>query len=793
MASPGADTGKQVVVRRVTLVLVLAVALVVVLDVVAMTTGDPVLNGILAGVSFAALLGMLSARRLSQRDEPERAIERAFVVGAALIVSVALIAKVESTSSALGLGVFVLLIGPRVLPRERLDRWVYGSIALYMAIAALELVDPAYRMRDAGSNPGFRYLVYATLAAFTLAGAREFRRFPVGSKLSIGFIIAALGPFMVYSQLNRAALEGRELAALDAHLVVEAERLASAVDAGLVRIHDTVRWLAEDEALTQALDAGAREGEAVLERWSSRAIAGDQRAWVGAYVVDASDRVLARVGSGPPAGDELRAALAAAATSSAPATAVDVGGQTWIAVAARSRGKERRVAFLLHPEVLRAWAGSASRRAPSYALAADEGGPIILRGGSLREGDGAEGEPEGRAAGLSHGRATVRSVGWVVDVVAAPESLSTALLDDERRTEFVVLLLMALATISAYILGRRVAGSLSVLGEAMDRFTSGETDVRARVPSDDDLGALASRFNALAEQVGGILREQEEQTLALRDEVSEGQRKEERLRVLNAELAAARDQAMAANRAKSTFLAQMSHELRTPLNAIIGYTEMVHEELGNRGLHEPEEDLRKALQAAHHLLGIISDILDLSKIEAGKHELAIKSFDIIDLVDEVIDTVGPLVARNGNRLDVVKKVERVPMRSDRIKLRQSLLNLLSNAAKFTKGGLVRLTVDVTAVDGIRWLSLTVEDDGIGIPEGKISMLFEPFTQVDNSPTRRFDGTGLGLAITRRFCRMLGGDVSVESSLGRGSVFVIRVPTATLLDSSSGHGRPSPVA
>ncbi|MCA9658115.1 MAG: HAMP domain-containing protein, partial [Myxococcales bacterium] len=341
-------------------------------------------------------------------------------------------------------------------------------------------------------------------------------------------------------------------------------------------------------------------------------------------------------------------------------------------------------------------------------------------------------------------------------------------------------------------LGRRVAGSLSVLGQAMDRFTSGETEARARVSSDDDLGALASRFNALAEQVGGILREQEAQTVTLRDEVTEGQRKEERLRVLNAELAAARDQAMAANRAKSTFLAQMSHELRTPLNAIIGYTEMVHEELGNRGLHEPEEDLRKALQAAHHLLGIISDILDLSKIEAGKHELAIKSFDIIDLVDEVVDTVGPLVVRNGNRLDVVKKVERVPMRSDRIKLRQSLLNLLSNAAKFTKRGTVRLTIDVTAVDGIRWLSLTVEDDGIGIPEGKISMLFEPFTQVDNSPTRRFDGTGLGLAITRRFCRMLGGDVSVESSLGRGSVFVIRVPTATLLDSSSGHGRPSPI-
>ena len=341
---------------------------------------------------------------------------------------------------------------------------------------------------------------------------------------------------------------------------------------------------------------------------------------------------------------------------------------------------------------------------------------------------------------------------------------------------------MLLATLSSYFIGRRLASALDILREAMSRFTSGEVGARALLDADSEFGELARRFNLLAEQVGGLLREQAEQTSALQGEVAEGLRKGERLRVLNADLASARDQALAANRAKSTFLAQMSHELRTPLNAIIGYTEMVHEELGSRGLHQAEEDLRRALQAAHHLLGIISDILDLSKIEAGRHDIVLRDFDAIDLIDEVTDTVEPILIRNRNRLEVIKRVERTPMRSDRIKLRQSLLNLLSNAAKFTKNGKVTLTVDVAIVDGNRWLTLTVEDEGIGIPDDKLSLLFEPFTQVDSSPTRRFDGTGLGLAITRRFCRLLGGDVSVESVLGEGSVFVIRVPTQTVLDS-----------
>ena len=171
MASPGADTGKQVFVRRVTLVLVLLIAVVVVLDVAAMVTGDRLLNAVLGAVSLAALLGMLSARRLNARGEPERALERAFLVGAALVVGVALIAKAENTTSALGLGVFVLLVGPRVLPRERLDRWVYSSIALYMIVAGIEIIDPAFRLQgDAGGNESFRYLVYAALAAFADAG-----------------------------------------------------------------------------------------------------------------------------------------------------------------------------------------------------------------------------------------------------------------------------------------------------------------------------------------------------------------------------------------------------------------------------------------------------------------------------------------------------------------------------------------------------------------------------------------------------------------------------------------------
>jgi len=222
----------------------------------------------------------------------------------------------------------------------------------------------------------------------------------------------------------------------------------------------------------------------------------------------------------------------------------------------------------------------------------------------------------------------------------------------------------------------------------------------------------------------------------------------------------------------------MSHELRTPLNAIIGYSEMVEEEVADVGHPELAPDLQKIRSAGRHLLALINDILDLSKIEAGKLELFVETFDVRDTVRDVTTTIRPLVEKNGNTLEVRCGDALGEMRSDLIKVRQTLLNLLSNACKFTDHGTVTLTAAREANgDGEDWLVFSVADTGIGMTPAQTAKLFEAFAQADASTARRYGGTGLGLAITRRFCRMMGGDVLVASETGKGSTFTVRLPAA----------------
>jgi PAS domain S-box-containing protein len=240
------------------------------------------------------------------------------------------------------------------------------------------------------------------------------------------------------------------------------------------------------------------------------------------------------------------------------------------------------------------------------------------------------------------------------------------------------------------------------------------------------------------------------------------------------DLLRANEQAQAANRAKSQFLASMSHELRTPLNAIIGYSEMLEEEAADSGQSAMVPDLQKIRSAGRHLLALINDILDLSKIEAGKMELHLEPVELRGLVDDVVTTVTPLVSRNGNRLEVRAGDKLGTIRSDGMKLRQALLNLLSNAAKFTEKGTITLTADRGGA-AAEEIVLTVADTGIGMSAEGMSRLFEAFSQADSSTTRKYGGTGLGLAITRRFCQLLGGDVTVDSTPGKGSRFTIRLP------------------
>jgi signal transduction histidine kinase/DNA-binding response OmpR family regulator len=243
------------------------------------------------------------------------------------------------------------------------------------------------------------------------------------------------------------------------------------------------------------------------------------------------------------------------------------------------------------------------------------------------------------------------------------------------------------------------------------------------------------------------------------------------------EVAKARDAAETANRTKSLFLANMSHELRTPLNAIVGFSEMLQEEAVERNLMEFDADLRKISVSGRHLLGLINDILDLSKIEAGKMDLRLEVFDIAALIAEVASTIERQVAKNGNTLEVVCAADIGSMRGDLAKVRQGLFNLVSNAAKFTHEGQIQVAAERQLMDGIDWIIFRVTDTGIGLSAEQIVRLFQPFTQADASTTRRFGGTGLGLALTRRFCQMMSGDVTVHSLPGEGSVFTIKIPAA----------------
>jgi signal transduction histidine kinase len=253
----------------------------------------------------------------------------------------------------------------------------------------------------------------------------------------------------------------------------------------------------------------------------------------------------------------------------------------------------------------------------------------------------------------------------------------------------------------------------------------------------------------------------------------------------------ARQVADEANRTKSQFLANMSHELRTPMNAIIGYSEMLQEEAQDLGDTGYIPDLQKIHGAGKHLLGLINDILDLSKVEAGKMTLFLEEFDVAKLVNEVAATVQPLVAKNANTLQVDCPPEIGTMRADMTKLRQALFNLLSNASKFTERGTIALHVarhsnvgtagngstrgEHSTLEDQPTLNFRVSDTGIGMTPEQMSKLFEVFSQADASTTRKYGGTGLGLAISRKFCQLMGGDITVESEPGKGTTFTITLP------------------
>jgi GAF domain-containing protein/DNA-binding response OmpR family regulator/anti-sigma regulatory factor (Ser/Thr protein kinase) len=238
-----------------------------------------------------------------------------------------------------------------------------------------------------------------------------------------------------------------------------------------------------------------------------------------------------------------------------------------------------------------------------------------------------------------------------------------------------------------------------------------------------------------------------------------------------------------ASRHKSQFLANMSHELRTPLNAIIGVTEMLLEDARDLKRDDEVEPLDRVLRAARHLLALINDILDLSKIEAGRMELHLESFPLAPHIEDVVKTIEPLAAKNGNRLVVDCGADVGTIHADQTRFRQALLNLMSNANKFTENGTVTIAARHERTDSREWVTVVVTDSGIGMNAEQMGRLFQEFSQADSSTTRKYGGTGLGLAISRHFCRMMGGDITVESEPGRGSTFTIRIPRIVEIQSA----------
>jgi signal transduction histidine kinase len=228
-----------------------------------------------------------------------------------------------------------------------------------------------------------------------------------------------------------------------------------------------------------------------------------------------------------------------------------------------------------------------------------------------------------------------------------------------------------------------------------------------------------------------------------------------------------------ASQHKSQFLANMSHELRTPLNAIIGVTEMLRED--TEALKQDTEPLDRVLGAGRHLLALINDILDLSKIEAGRMELHLESFPLVPVIEDVAKTIEPLAAKNENQVAVSCDTAIGTVHADQMRLRQALLNLMSNANKFTERGTITVDARHGQENGRDWVTIAVADTGIGMTPEQMGKLFQEFSQADASTTRKYGGTGLGLAISKRFCQMMGGDITVEREPGKGSVFTVRLP------------------
>jgi len=382
------------------------------------------------------------------------------------------------------------------------------------------------------------------------------------------------------------------------------------------------------------------------------------------------------------------------------------------------------------------------------------------------------------------------------DVTLNGERLGTLFLQSDlrqwneraKRYANILIVFVLVSGLFAFFVSSKLQGLISKpilhLEDTM-RMVSADKNyaVRAVKSYGDEIGRLIDGFNTMLSEIqqrDTVLQstngELKSRTQELEEEVFQRKQAQE-------ELLKAKHLAEEANRAKSSFLANMSHELRTPLNAIIGYSEMLEEETRDSGKIENVQDLKKIQTAGKHLLSLINDVLDLSKIEAGKMGLHLEVFDVPQVIEEMVTTLQPAAAKNANSIHVHLAENMSVMRADITKVRQILFNLLSNACKFTDHGNISVDVDQIKVEQKDWIQFRVADTGIGISAKQKENLFLEFAQADASIARKYGGTGLGLAITQRFVHLMKGQINVESEPGQGAIFTVRLPAQVAIETT----------